>query len=107
MEKGEEPMKFFSRVDTIVGTLSSLGVQKSVGDVNRKLVRVLTNDYEMEQRTLLYRDDVSLEEIESIVRQRHLRLPVTKVRNVGQARCWPRWPRRWAWRWSRKQPQQW
>ena len=69
MENGEEPMKFFSRVDKIVGTLSSLGVQKSVGDVNRELERVLTNDYEMEQRTLLHRDDVSREDIESIVRK--------------------------------------
>lgn len=43
MKKGEEPMRFFSRVDNkIVGILASLGVTKSVGDVNRKLVRVLT-----------------------------------------------------------------
>ncbi|CAM9954547.1 unnamed protein product, partial [Laminaria digitata] len=85
MEKGEEPMKCFSRVDKIVGILGSLGEEESVGDVNQKLVRVLTHDYEMEQRTLLYRDDVNREDIESIVRQRHLRLPVTKGRNVGQA----------------------
>ena len=39
MEKGEEPMKFFSRVDKIVGTLALLGVPKSEGEVNRKLVR--------------------------------------------------------------------
>ncbi|CAM9165641.1 unnamed protein product, partial [Laminaria digitata] len=83
--EGRRANEFFSRVDKIVGILGSLGVQKSVGDVNRKLVRVLTHDYEMEQRTLLYRDDVSREDIESIVRQRHLRLPVTKGRNVGQA----------------------
>ena len=48
MEKGEEPMKFFSRVDKIVGTLASLGVPKSEGEVNRKLVRVLTAEYEIE-----------------------------------------------------------
>ena len=53
MEKGEEPMEFFSRVDKIVGILTSLGVHKSVGDVNRKLARLLTSDYEMEQRALL------------------------------------------------------
>ena len=85
MEKGEEPMKFFSRVDKIVGTLASLGVPKSEGEVNRKLVRVLTADYEIEQRTLLYRDEITRAEIESIVRQRHLRLPVPKGKNVGQA----------------------
>ena len=37
MEKGEEPMKFFSRVDKILGILASLGVPKSVVEVNRKL----------------------------------------------------------------------
>ena len=85
MGKGEEPMKFFSRVDKIVGILTSLGVQKSVGDVHRKLVRVLTSDYEMEQRALLYRDEISRVEIENIVRQRHLRLPVSTGGNVDQA----------------------
>ena len=54
---GEEPMQFFSRVNKIVGTLASLGVPKSEGDVNRKLVQVLTADYGIEQRMLLYRDE--------------------------------------------------
>ena len=85
MEKGEEPMKFFSRVDKTAGILASPGVQKSVCDVNRTLVTVLTTDYEMEQRTLLYRDEISRAEIDSIVRQRHLRLPVSTGGNVGQA----------------------
>ena len=56
MEKDEKPIIFFSHVDKIVGILTSLGVHKSVGDVNRKLARLLTSDYEMEQRALLYRD---------------------------------------------------
>ena len=60
MEKCEEPLKFFSRVDEIVSSLASLGVPKSEGDVNPKLVRVLTADYEIEQRTLLYRDEIGL-----------------------------------------------
>ena len=85
MEKGEEPIKFFSRVDKIVGTLASLSVPKSEGDVNRKLVRVLTANYEIEQRTRLYRDEITRAEIESIVRQRHLRLLVLKGKDVGQA----------------------
>ncbi|CAN0405489.1 unnamed protein product, partial [Laminaria digitata] len=67
MEKGEEPMKFFSRVDKVVGVLASLGVEKSVGGVNRKLVRTLTSDYEMEQSTILYREDIQRKGIESIV----------------------------------------
>ena len=50
-------MQFFSRVNKIVGTLASLGVPKSEGDVNRKLVQVLTADYGIEQRMLLYRDE--------------------------------------------------
>ena len=37
MEKGEKPMKLFSRVDMIVSTLALSGVPKSEGDVNRKL----------------------------------------------------------------------
>lgn len=45
IEKGDDPMKFVNRVDQIVGILNSLGVQKSVSDVNRKLVGVLTSDY--------------------------------------------------------------
>ena len=53
MQKGEEPMKSFSSVDKIVSTPAySLGVSKSEGDVNPKLVRVLKADYEIEQRTL-------------------------------------------------------
>ena len=59
MERDEEPTKFFSRVDKIAGTLASLGVPKSEGDVNRILARVLTADYEIEQRTLFYRDEIS------------------------------------------------
>ena len=62
IEKGEEPMKFFSRVDKTVGTLASLGVPKSEGLVNRKLVRVLTADYKIEPRTLLYRNEITREE---------------------------------------------
>ena len=85
IEKGQEQMKFFRRVDKIVGILTSLGVQKTVGDVHRKLVRVRASDYEMEQRTLLYRDEISRAEIENIVRQSHLRLPVSTGGNVGQA----------------------
>ena len=45
-------MKFFRRVDKIVSTLASLSVPISEGDVNRKLVKVLTAHYEIEQRTL-------------------------------------------------------
>ena len=45
----------------------------------------LTSDYEMEERTILYHEDVTRAEIESITRQRHLRLPASKGKNVGQA----------------------
>ena len=85
MTKEEEPMEFFSRGDNIASTLASLGVLESEGDVNRKLVRVLTDDYENEQRTLLYRDEIKRAEIDNIFRQRNLRLPVLKGKNVGQA----------------------
>ena len=39
-------------------------------DVNLKIVEVLTDDYEFEQRTILYRDNITRAEIEAIVRQR-------------------------------------
>ena len=78
-------MKYFGRIDKIVGVLASLGVAKTVADVNREIIMTLTSDYEMEERTTLYREDVTRSEIESIIRQRHLRLPASKGKNVGQA----------------------
>ena len=71
MEKGEEPMKFFSLEDKIVGTLDSLGEPKSEGDVHRKFVRVMTVDYKIEQHALLCRDEISRADIVNIVRQSH------------------------------------
>ena len=85
VEKGEEPMKCFGRVDTIVGVLASLGVTKSDADVNRKIVMSLTSDYETEVITILYREGTTRSEIESIIRQRHLRKTASKDKNVGQA----------------------
>ena len=67
MEKGEEPMKYFGRIDKIVGVLASLGVAKTVVDANREIIMTLTSDYEMEERTILYREDVTRAEIESII----------------------------------------
>ena len=85
MEKGEEPMKYFGRIDKIVGVLALLGLAKTVADVNRMIIMTLKSDYEMEERTILYREDVTRAKIESIIRQRHLRLPASKGKNVGQA----------------------
>ena len=88
MEKKEEPIRFFTRVDKIVDVLGSLGVYLPVEDVNLKIVEVLTDDYEFEQRMILYRDDITRAEIEAIVRQRYTimsRGASSKVRNVGQA----------------------
>ena len=73
------------RIDKNTGVLASLGVAKTVADENRKIITTLTSDYEMEERTILYREDVTRSEIESIIRQRHLRLPESKGKNVGQA----------------------
>ena len=69
MEKKEEPMKFFARVDKIVGVLGSLGVHMPVEDVNFKIVEVLTADYRYEQRTILYKDNITRAERGAIVRQ--------------------------------------
>ena len=65
MEKGEEPIKYFGRIDKIVGVFASLGVVKTVADVNRKIIMTPTSDYEMEERTILYREGVTRAEIES------------------------------------------
>ena len=81
-------MRFFARVDNIVGVLGSLEMHLPTEDVNLKIVEVLTDDYEFEQRTTLYRDNITRAEIEAIVKQRHTimsRGASTKVRNVGQA----------------------
>ena len=45
----------------------------------------LTPDYEMEERSIFYREGVTRAEIENIVRHRYLRLPASKGKNVGQA----------------------
>ena len=46
-----------------------LGVYLSVEDVNLKIVKVLTADYGLEQRTILYRDNITRAERGAIVRQ--------------------------------------
>ena len=78
-------MKCFRRVDNIVGVLASLGIAKTAADVNRKITMTLTSEYEMEECTILYREDITRAEIDIIIRQRHLRLPASKGKNVGQA----------------------
>ena len=78
-------MKYFGRIDNIVGVLASLGAVKTVADVNRRIIMTLTSYYEMEERTILYREDVTRAEIGSIIPQRHLRLPASNGKNVGQA----------------------
>ena len=53
--------------------------------MNLKIVEVLTDDYEFEQRTILYKDDITRAEIEAIVRQRYTimsRGASTKVRKI-------------------------
>ena len=74
MEKEEEPMKYSGRMDKIVGVLASLGEPKTVVDDDRKIIITLASDYEMEECTILYREDVTRAEIVSIIRQRPLSL---------------------------------
>ena len=71
MENKEEPMIFFARVDKIVVGFGSLGVHLPREDANPTIVEVLTVDYELEQRTILYRNIITRAEIKAIVRQRH------------------------------------
>ena len=53
VEKQEELMIFFPRVDKVVGVLGSLRVHMPVEDVKFDIVEVLTADYELEKRTTL------------------------------------------------------
>ena len=59
MENKEEPMVFVARVDKVVGVLGSLGVHLLTEDVNLEIVEVLNDDFEFEQRTILYRDNIT------------------------------------------------
>ena len=68
VEEGEEPMKCFGGTDRIFGVLASLSVVKTVADVIRKIIITLTSDYEMEKSTILYHEDATRSEIESIIR---------------------------------------
>ena len=72
-------------MDKIVGVLASLGEPKTEVDDDRKIIKTLASDYEMEECTILYREDVTRAEIVSIIRQRPLRLPASKGKNVGKA----------------------
>ena len=58
MEGSQEPIRFFARVDKIVGVLRSLGVHLRVKDVNLNIVEVLNAEYEFEKRKILYRDNI-------------------------------------------------
>lgn len=51
--------------------LASLGAHLPEEDVKLKIVEVLISDYEYEQRTILYKEDITRIDIESIVRQRY------------------------------------
>ena len=84
MEK-EEPNKYVGRIDRVVGVLTSLRVLKSAAEVNRNIIMMFTSECETAERTILYREGVTCAEIESIVRQRHWRLPASKGKNVGRA----------------------
>lgn len=69
-------MKLFSK---IVKTLACLGMPKPEGDATKNVSRVLTDDYEIEQRALLYRDKISRADIGKCFRQTHPKLPVLKI----------------------------
>ena len=86
--KKEKPMRVFARADKIVGVLGSLGVYLPVEDVNLKIVEALTAEYEAEQSTIFFKDDITRAETEAIARQRYIitsRSTSTKNCNVGQA----------------------
>ena len=73
MELGEDPQTYIGRIDDAVDMLESLGLPKTAKEVNRKIIRHLSSDYDIEQRTILL-TELSRVAIGSILRERHLKL---------------------------------
>lgn len=59
-------MQLCTRVDEIVRTLETLGIQTSEREVN-KIVRVLLSDYDVERPKIIYRTGISRFDIEQVV----------------------------------------
>lgn len=72
-------MKLFARVDEIVLILSTLGIPKSDDNVVRKIVRVLSPDFDVERRSILPRSGI-------LTSTSHMQLAETR-KPTGQALC--------------------
>lgn len=55
MQPGEDPRTYLSRVDDIVGMLELLGEHENEDEVNRKIIRHLCGDFDIEKRFLFFR----------------------------------------------------
>ena len=84
MEKGEEPMKYFGRIDKIVGVLASPGVVNTVADVNRKIIMTPTSEYEVAEHTICT-----------------VRMPLERTSKASSDSGTSSFPRRWARTWAR------
>lgn len=70
MEKREELVVCFGRVHKVAEVPASLrAVNTEESDEDHKIIRVLTLVYELEQRTILCRENISRSEMESTISQ--------------------------------------
>lgn len=84
LQKNGNPMNLFTHVDETAGVIAVLLLKITENEVNRNVVHVLTADYDMEHKTILYRGSIARAEVERTVRQCFLQLVVTS-RPAGQA----------------------
>lgn len=107
-------MALFAGADETVRVLSTLGIHKS-DDVATNIVRVISPDYDVGRRSILYRAGISTTETEQVIRQRYTQL--VEVRNLpirpssqgtGSRRRWsPGYAMWWRLRGRSRKQQQW
>lgn len=67
---GEDPQLYLSRVDDVVYMLEAPGEHRSEAEVNRKkIVRHLSGDVDIEQRTAFLREDLTRATINKVLRE--------------------------------------
>lgn len=63
-----------NRVDDIVDMLEALGEHKSEAEVNRKIARHLSRNFDVEQRTVFLREGLTRTTIDNFLRERHMKM---------------------------------
>lgn len=65
MEQGEDPQPYLNRIDEAVAMLNSLEAVKTDNKICRHIMRDLTKDYKIEQRTHFRKPNITRADIES------------------------------------------